>query len=217
MKSIVITDYRCKLLKFRIRIVLVCLSLVFVISLVACTSGEPALPAEAIKKIEARLGYTLAPTYLPDGFEFVPLGDSSLNVIETIPLSSSKYVYQKRVSKDDTAEIFMSYPSYEGKYSSFEERIGLEVPVDAISEININGVTAYLFHGNWSMDTLGRIARVEVPINPEWDYEGNSSIRFAIDVPDNERVWVVVTTIIPTDEVSEKDLVRIARSVVVIE
>ena len=200
-----------------LRIVFVCLSLVFMISLAACASGEPALPAEAIEKIKARLGYALAPAYLPEGFEFVPLSDSSLNIIETIPLSSSKYVYQKRISKDDTAEIFMSYPSYAGKYSSLEEKLKLEAPADAISEININGVTAYLFQGSWSIDTIGRIARAEVPINPEWDYEGNSSVRFAIDVPDNERVWVVVTTIIPTDEVSEKDLIRIARSVVVIE
>lgn len=199
------------------RNVFICLCFVTMISLTACTPSEPALPSEAIKNIKARLGYVLAPTYLPKGFEFIPLSDSSLNIIETTPLSSSKYVYEKRISKDDTVEIFMSYPSYEGKYSSFEERSGLEAPIDAISEIDINGITAYLFHGRWSDETLKRVARAELPINPEWYYEGGISIRFAIDLSDNEKVWVTVATVSPTDKVTNKDLIKIAKSVVVIE
>jgi hypothetical protein len=217
IKSTVIMDYQCKLLKFRLKIIFVCLCPVFIIFFAACSSGEPALPPEAIERIRMTQGYVLAPTYLPKGFEFVPLSDSPLHITETTPFSSGMYVYQKHVSKDATAEIVMSYPSYTGKYSSLEERLGLEAPADGISEIDINGLTAYLFHGNWSTDTLRQIARAELPINPEWDYDGTISIRFAIDVPDNDRVWVDLRTVLPTDEVTDKDLVSIARSVVVVE
>ena len=201
----------------RIKIILFCLCLVFMISFAACAPNEPILPSQAIERIRMTHGYVLAPTYLPKGFEFVPLNDSSLQIIETTPLSSRMYIYQKRVSKDDTAEIVMSYPSYVGKYSSLEERLGLEAPEDAISEIDINGITAYMFRGSWSVNTLRQIAQGELPDSPKWDYDGNISIRFAIDVPDNERVWVTVGTVSPTDEVNDKDLIRIAKSVVVIE
>jgi hypothetical protein len=195
----------------------VCLSLVSVICLTACAPGEPVLPSEAIEKIKARLGYALAPTYLPEGFEYDPgIGDPG-TVSIVVSTSIARQMYKKEVTGEETIYLAMNYPSTSPTTTSFEERIGAEVPEDAISEIDINGMTAYLYNGSWSADTLRRIARVELPINPEWDYDGGTSIRFAIDVPDNERVWVDVRTVLPTDEVTDKDLIRIARSVIVVE
>lgn len=95
--------------------------------------------------------------------------------------------------------------------------LDLVPPKDAISEININNATGYLFHGGWSEDTLERIQGLELPINPEWDYEGNISIQFVVDTVEYGKVWVLLRTVSPTDEISEKELIKIAKSVAVVE
>lgn len=200
---------------FKLKVVL-CFFTVCIVFLCACTS-EPMLPSEVIENVTLMNGYILAPTYLPKGFEYIPVSDSVIPIIETDNSTIIKLAFRKTDLEKGTAEIFMMFPYYEGKYSPFEERLGLIVPEEAVSEIIINRTTAYLFQGNWSDDTLHRLVQAEVLLNPEWDYNSNISIRFAVDVPDYGQIWVLLTTIIPTDIVGGDDLIKIARSVVVIQ
>ncbi len=201
----------------RLRTAFICTYLVLITSFFACAPGEPVLPSDAVEKIKVYLGYALAPTYLPGGFEYDEGIDNPNPVSKAMNISRAHLMYSKKVFGEETAYLAMIYPSTAPETTSFEERIGAIVPEDAVSEIDINGATAYLTRGNWTQETLNRIARVELPINPEWDYEGGFTVRFTIEVPDNDRVWVILTTLRPTDEVSDKDIIRIARSVMVVE
>ena len=199
----------------RLRVAL-CFFFVCATFLAAC-AGEPILEPGHAEKIKEVLGYALAPTYLPKGFKYDPGIDNCDPVSIIGDTSTVTQMYTKAVLGKQSVWIGMMYPSIAGKSNFTMETLGLEVPEDAISEMDINGITAYLFHGNWSNDTINQIARAEVPDNPKWDYNNIISIRFAIDVPDYGRVWVSLRTVMPTDEVNDKDLVRIARSVVVLK
>ncbi len=201
---------------FRLRIVISCLLLIFIVPLLACAFSEPVLPSEAAEKIKEKLGYALAPTYLPEGFEYAPGVENPRSDLNSTARETYQ-VYYKVVSLEEAAILAIIYPFDVPESASIEEKFGLEVPEDAVKEIDINGIPAHLQHGSWSNDTLKRIARLELPINPEWDYDGAISIRFAINVPDKGRIWVCISTVFPTDEVTDRDLIRIARSVVVVE
>ena len=210
---------------FKLRSISIYLCLILSIFITACAPAEPVLPPDAVEKAKNVLGYALAPTYLPKEFDFlktmptIVAGNPPPSVGQRT--TTITQVYEKDVFGEIIVYISMSYPTDAGKTdSSFMEHIGLlglQVPEDAISEISINDMTAYLYHGCWSTDTLNRIARLELPINPEWDYDNYVSIRFAIDLPDNEIVWVRLATMRPTDKVDADDLIKIASSVVVVE
>ena len=114
--------------------------------------------------------------------------------------------------------LALTYPGTYGKSSPIMEQLGVIAPEDAISEILMNGETVFLFHGSWTEETLERIAHLTMPINPEWDYESNHiSIKFTFSIPNGERIWIRLGTVFPNDEVTEKDIIRIARSVVVVD
>jgi hypothetical protein len=98
-----------------------------------------------------------------------------------------------------------------------QEIVDLTPPEDAITETEINGNTAYLYQGGWSEETIRRIAKLEEPIDPEWDYEGKISIRFTIDIPDKGNIWISIGTIFSVEDITQKDLIKIAESVTVIE
>jgi hypothetical protein len=195
----------------------ICLFILCVTSFSGCAPAEPLLPEETITQIKGRLGYALAPTWIPDGFEFeseIASPDSSVGIAGT---TQAYLAYDNKDVVGEMDLLLMIYPAPASVDSSFMEQIGVIKPEDAVSEIKINGDTAYLTRGGWTDETLRRISRIELPINPEWDYAGGYSIRFTIEVPDNERVWVRLFTLRPTDRINEQDIVKIARSFVVIE
>ncbi|MFC2070266.1 hypothetical protein ACFLTB_03765 [Chloroflexota bacterium] len=203
----------------RLRTAFVCICLIFITSLFACAPGEPMIPPDEAVIIKENLGYALAPTWMPEGFEYA--GPFTGGTVSDRAFTKQVIFqnYSKIVSMEETAGsgLFMIYPLHADTSDSVEKRLGLEAPEDAISEIDINGTTAYLSHGSWSNETMRRVAQLVLPLNPEWDYDNGTSIRFTIDVPDEDRVWVSISTIFSIGYVTDKDLIRIARSVVVVE
>ena len=194
---------------------LVSLCLIAAITLSSCTPSEPILPSDTAEKVKEALGYALAPTYLPRGFE-LERGVGDVSPILTVgAISTAHLLYTK--SFPEKVSLALSYPESYGLSDPLMERIGLKIPEDAVSEIRINNELAYLFHGSWSADTLEQVGQAVVPDNPKWEYSHQVSIKFAFAMPNGERTWVRLGTIWPTEEITEKDIVRIAESIVVVE
>ena len=197
------------------------LFVVVIISLSGCSEKEPILPDDVAEKIQNNFGYALAPAWLPEEYEYT--GPFTNNVVTGRTFSDDGLMiqsYGNYTSGGIEDSLVMSYPyrTLDTIPSSFLEITGLIPPEDAITETEINGNTAYLYQGSWSDETRQRIAKLEESIDPEWDYERSMSIRFTIDVPDKGNIWVSISTIFSVeDNITQKDLIKIARSVIVIE
>jgi len=200
----------------RLGILLIFLWLSVTIGLSACTPCEPVISPGFTQEIREALGYVLAPTYLPEGFKTTKAVEGVSPVLTTGGTVSVHLMYTE-YSPGQGPTLVLRYPETYWKSSPMMEELGLIVPEDAVSDIRINGEAAFLFHGSWTEETLDRVARLIMPINPEWDYENASYIRFAFAIPDGERIWVRLGTVWPNDEVTEKDLIRIAESVVLVD
>ena len=182
-----------------------------------CLVKEPIIPDDVAEKITNNLGYALAPTWLPEEYEYGgPFPDSTVTG-KAFTIESIIQCYGRYASAGIGDSLIMSYPATDTIPSAFLEMVGLIPPEEAITELEINGNIAYLYQGNWSEKTLGRVAKLEEPIDPEWDYERSIAIRFTVDVPDKGSIWISLSTIFSIENISQKDLVKIAESVVVIE
>ena len=201
----------------RLSAVLIFLWLSVSVNLSACTPREPALSSDFAQEIKEALGYALAPTYLPKGFESTTAVEGMSPVLTTgetvfVGLSYTEY------SPSQGSNLILIYPLPNQNPDYMMKLHGLTVPEDAVSEIRINGEPAFLFYGNWTEETLEQISQAIMPINPEWDYESSHiSIKFTFSMPNGEKVWVSLGTIFPNDEVAEKDIIRIAESVVLVD
>lgn len=197
--------------------VLTCLFVVATISISGCSEKEPILPDDVSEKIIDNFGYALAPAWLPKGFEYAgPFPD---NIVADKAFTGKMMLqsYGRDASAAIGNSLVMSYPTTDIIPSAFQEMVGLIPPEDAITEIELNGNTAYFYRGNWSEETLGRVAKLEEPFDPKWDYERSIAIRFTINVPDEGSIWVSISTIFSVDDITQKDLIKIAKSVTVIE
>ena len=203
----------------RLLTVVTLLFVVFTISLSSCLGKEPIIPDDIAEKIKTNLGYALAPTWLPEEYEYA---GPFLNTITADRAFSGETMLQSygnyaSAGIEDSLVMSYPYPTLDTIPSAFLEITGLIPPEDAITKIEINRNTAYLYQGSWSDETRQRVAKLEEPIDPEWDYERSMSIRFTIDVPDEGSIWVSISTIFSVEDITQKDLVKIARSVIAIE
>ena len=155
---------------------------------------------------------------MPDGFEYS--GPSVHEVVFDPGYRDTEIVqaYSKTVSLNETVQLVFSYPAPEADPFTmggmFPE---LVAPEDAVSEVEINGAAASLVRGTWSDETMRRIQRIELPLDPEWDYDGGYAITFTIDVPGHGRVRARLFSVFATTAVTGDDLIKIARSVVAVE
>ena len=189
---------------------------IIIVSLAGCSGSQPMLPDDVAEEIEQNLGYALAPTWLPEGFDYSGPSIHDIAFDQTYGDPEIVQGYSKIVSLEETAQLVLSYPAPDVNPPSLESAFAeLVPPDDAVSEIEINGAAASLVTGTWSKETLQRIQKVELPLDPEWDYNGGYSLRFSIDVPGQNRVPVSLFTVFAAAGITGDDLVRIARSVVV--
>ena len=203
----------------RLLTVVTLLFVVFTISLSGCLGKEPIIPDDIAEKIKTNLGYALAPTWLPEEYEYAGPFLNTITADRAFSGETMLQSYGKNASGGIEDSLVMSYPypTLDTIPSAFLEITGLIPPEDAITKIEINRNTAYLYQGSWSDETRQRVAKLEEPIDPEWDYERSMSIRFTIDVPDEGSIWVSISTIFSVEDITQKDLVKIARSVIAIE
>lgn len=206
----------------RQKFIYLCLCLVSLIFISACSPGKQAVPSEdmlsseAIEKTRLTQGYALAPTYMPEGFDYDAETGNNGAMPNMITKSRVQQVYIKECTGGQPIYLLMIYPLASPDAGYFDKQIGLEIPEDAISRPEINGQKAYLIRGSWSTETRKRITQGEESIDTEWDYDVNNSIRFTVDVPGKGAVWVTVSPVSPVAEISGEELIRIAESVVAI-
>jgi len=120
--------------------------------------------------------------------------------------------------------IFIWYPlsfSPSGGDNFLFERLGLDWqrPDDAVSEVKVNGETAYLVRGSWSAETLGKLINPDPELlaeyTPEWDYDMYLTLYFDFELSPDEVVEVRILALTlsqPVDWITEKELVKIAES-----
>ena len=200
--------------------VLAFLYLVIALIISGCSEQEPILPSDVSEKIINNLGYALAPTWLPQEYEYAGPFLNSITSDRAFTGETILQSYGNYASGEIEDSLVMSYPypTLDTIPSPLLEITGLIPPEDAITETEINGNTAYLYRGSWSDETRRRVAKLEEPIDPEWDYDRSISIRFTVDVPDKGSIWVSISTIFPIEDIiTQKDLIKIAESVTVME
>ncbi len=186
---------------------------------VAGCSRSPLLPPDVVKEVEEALGYALAPTHLPKGLEFNKGG------VKEIPKSPEwpdipqlvEIIYSSSGDEPGGHGMLVFYPTEWPR--NIGGPSGLETPEDAISEIDVNGRTAYLTRGMWSEEAWSSLTETGVlPADAEWDYGTITSLQFALDLPDGETIGVILAvTPDPAAWISDTELVRIAESVGVID
>ena len=203
------------------------LALLVVILLLAGACGTSLVPVplpELDEVIEA-LGYGLAPTSLPEGFEFDQydvLGKP--DDFDMMPLGGPfASVLYKRYKDYAYHHVVIQYPlSFPPSVSDdfLLESLGLEWqrPDDAVSKVKVNGETAYLVRGSWSVETLEQLQKADPELlaeyTPEWDYEGlYLSLYFDFELSPDEVVEVMIQALFyPSEWITATELVKIAES-----
>jgi hypothetical protein len=182
----------------------------------ACGTSLVPVPLPELDDVEEALGYSLAPTHLPEGFEF-----SAFQLLESPKLLAS--VIYNRFKDYAYHSILITYPqsfSLSVSDNFIFESLGLEWqrPDDAVSEVKVNGETAYLVRGTWSAETLKQLNKPDPELlaeyTPEWDYEGlYFSLYFDFKLSTDETIGVMIRALLyPADWITEKEMVKIAES-----
>lgn len=196
----------------------------------ACGTSLVAVPPPELDGVTEALGYSLAPTRLPEGFKFYwydVLGDEIATIKPdgqvVMPLEGpSASVLYNRFKDYASQSILIMYPqSFSPSVSDnfIFESLGLDWqrPDDAISEVKVNGETAHLVRGSWSAETLTKLARLDPDLaeyTPGWDYDMYLTLYFDFELSPDEVVGVMVQALLyPADWITAKELVKIAESI----
>ena len=187
--------------------------MVAVLLLGSCSgiSLEPAIPPDVVTEIRDRLGYALAPYYLPEGFEFARYDESMfINIAGPV-------VYLAYSSRSEDHHFAVSYPEVfypEGNPMFKFLRIDLQRPSDAISEVLVNGETAYLVRGFWSKESIEYNIPKGDYENAEWDYNFYLSLYFEYKLNADEKVGVnIMASHYAPQWMTTEELVLIAESI----
>jgi len=199
----------------------------------ACGASLVPVPPPNLDGVEEALGYSLAPTHLPEGFEFsgydIPLPSTMLPGGQVVmpfggPGQPYASILYKRFKDYAYHNVLIDYPwsfSPLVGYDFLFERLGLDWqrPEDAVTEVEVNGKTSYLVRGNWSYETLEQLAHPDPEVLaeyvPEWDYEMQLNLYFNFYLSQDEVVEVRILALTlsqPVDWITEKELVKIAES-----
>ncbi len=169
------------------------------------------------------LGYSLAPAQLPEGYEFEKynlqgVDELAVSLMEEL---SAILVYEKH-ENNATNKFTIHYPA---DFPSSEnddlvlEKLGLEWqrPDDAVLEVEVNGKTAHLFQGFWSLESSSHLIKPDMDFlatyTPEWDYDLYFSLFFEFELSSGETVGVMISDSIHINEkVTQEELIKIAES-----
>jgi hypothetical protein len=166
------------------------------------------------------LGYSLAPTSMPEGFEF-----DQYDVLNDEPGSLMKpfaSILYKRFQEYAYHNIILCYPqSFTSSVSDdfLLESLGIawRRPDDAVSEVKVNGKMAYLVCGSWSAESLNMLISLDAEAlatyTPSWDYNMYLSLFFDFELSTNETIGVMIRAMLyPEDWITAKEMVAIAES-----
>jgi hypothetical protein len=203
------------------------LTLLIVVIVLSSSCGTPLVevPLPELDGVTEALGYSLAPTRMPEGFEFdqydvLNLGSDTIKLDDQIVMPLGE-PYAMVVYRELNHHVFTQYPqSFSPSVSDdfLLERLGIEWrrPDDAVSEVKVNGKTAYLVRGSWSAESLAKLQRLDPDLpeyTPKWDYEMYLSLFFDFELSTSETVGVMIWAMLyPEDWITAKEMVAIAES-----
>ena len=199
------------------------LALVLISSLLVLPSGcraDPIISEDEISAIQADLGYVIAPTWLPEGFELMDVyehtdGDIAVRSAGELTYTGSQVV------------VFLRYPAdaptaLSGTNWLFETlNLGWRAPEDAIEMIEVNERDGYFIRGSWSAEVLKAITELDEEklhsITPDWDYDFAKSVYFEFELSSKEVIKVSLSAIYHAELINREELIRIAESCVQVE
>jgi len=190
----------------------------------ACGASLVPVPLPELDEVIDALGYGLAPTSLPEGFEFS--GYDVLGKPDDFdmmpPGGPFASVLYNRYKDYAYHHVVIQYPlSFPPSVSDdfLLESLGLEWhrPDDAVSEVKVIGETAYLVRGMWNAETLAQLQKADPIIladfSPGWDYDFWWSLYFDFDISEDETIGVMIQAMLyPAEWITEKEMVKIAES-----
>ena len=197
--------------------------IISILLVVACSPSLTLVPLPELDDVKEALGYSLAPTQLPEGFEF-----SNFQLLESPKLPAPVFdeftasVIYSRFKDYAYHSILITYPQSFSPLVSDNfifEYLGLDWqrPDDAVSEVKLNGETAYLVRGSWSAETLDKLAHLDPDLTeytPGWDYDMYLSLYFDFELSTDEIVGVMIRALLyPTEWITEKEMLKIAESI----
>lgn len=181
----------------------------------ACGTALVEGPPPELDDVEEALGYSLTPAYLPEGFEF-----DKFQPLESPEFTAS--VDYRRFSNNAYHHIFIRYPqsfSPSDEDNLLPELLGpdWQRPGDTMSEVKVNGETAYLVRGAWSDDTMWELAssgpKILETVTPNWDYDVYLSLYFDFELSQDETIGVMIQAMLyPSEWITAKEMVKIAES-----
>jgi len=191
------------------------LALLVVILLLAgaCGTSLVPVPLPELDEVTGVLGYSLAPTLMPEEFEF-----KQHDVNETAGIATISYV---RFHDFSYQEILIMYPlsfSLSISDNPLLESLLLnwQRPDDAVSEVRVNGEKAHLVYGSWSADSLMMLVNPDpeflATYTPEWDYDMYQSLYCDYTLPSDETVGVMIRANFNSSGITAKEMVKIAES-----
>ena len=203
--------------------------LLMVFSILILMTGcqaEPIISEEEIASIKADLGYVIAPTWLPDGFE-------SMDDYESLNRNLNGYIqvgYFGTLTYDyysSTVIIFLQYPAdtpvtLGGTNPLFEVlNLDWQAPEDAIETVEVDGKEAYFIRGSWSAEVLKAFNRIEEDklrnMTPEWDYDFRKTVYFEFELSNGEIVDVLLAAMHDAEQISQEEMIKIVESCVQVE
>ena len=187
------------------------------------TACGPALVAVTIPNLDdvtEALGYSLAPAYMPEGFEFDQYdvsgsGTRTIKPDDMVVMPRGEpyaILFYDRYENYANHNILIQYPwsfSSSAGDDILLERLGIEWrrPDDAVSEVKVNGKAAYLVRGSWSAESLQTLE------NPEWDYDIYLSLYFDYKLSQDETVGVMMRAMFyPAEWITSNEMFKSAES-----
>jgi len=188
----------------------------------ACSHALVSVQPPILDDVTEALGYSLAPTILPTGFEFdrYDVFDSGFEIITTIAY--------KRIQNAEYQQIIFIYPvnlpSYTNSVLTLENLVlKWQAPDNASVRVEVNGKESYIIYGGWSDRSLRElIVNKEIPnpdflatYVPEWNYDAHYNIFFDHELPSGEIVSMMIRALSnPFGWITIEELVAIAESIV---
>ncbi len=194
----------------------------------SCSTKMVEVATPNLDGITEDLGYSLAPTQLPEGYELEQYGVDGIRepVVPSYPMPAAMLHYGKykdgKYKDYATHRFIIQYPPNLPPSISDDfllETLGIEWqrPDDAVSEVEVNGKTAYLVQGSWSAESLQHLINPDTEFlatyTPEWNYDWYFSLFFDFELSSGETVGVIIRDLLNSAErITPDEMIKIAES-----
>lgn len=168
-------------------------------SAVQCAPADA--PAQGIAKVVEQLGYSVVPTFLPQGFTLAGVSGEGGSFF--------RQIYQQTGATN--RNIIIAYP-VEFSPDGAPDPLGWQRPDDALEELRLGDETAYVMRGGWSRASVIAGPGLD-PDDAEWDYNMSLALFFSCATSGGDSIALAIQALPgPVDWISVGEIVDIAHS-----